>query len=100
MRLVRWGDVWDFWPPSRPLKDSHFVSGHRFSDAVRSSKSDAPLGAGRRHPTLSAPVRTSLCACSIPRDSAIDRDLPPAGSSGLSAVDGILNRNSAAMDST
>ena len=28
-------------------KNSRFVSGHRFSDAVSSSKSGAPLGAGQ-----------------------------------------------------
>src|SRR5260370_40702229 len=31
---------------SRLRKNSSFVSGHRFSDAACSSKSDAPLGAG------------------------------------------------------
>ncbi|HTE83652.1 MAG TPA: hypothetical protein VK821_02895 [Dehalococcoidia bacterium] len=31
-----------------------FVSGHRFSDAVSSSKSEAPLGAGHRKPSFSA----------------------------------------------
>jgi hypothetical protein len=29
-------------------KNSGFVSGHRFSDAVTASESDAPLGAGHR----------------------------------------------------
>ena len=37
----------NFWVKSRrrALKNSSFVSGHRFSDAVTSYKSDAPLGA-------------------------------------------------------
>jgi hypothetical protein len=36
------------------LENSRFVSGHRFSDAVSSSKSEAPLGAGHRKPSFSA----------------------------------------------
>jgi hypothetical protein len=35
-------------------KNSRFVSGHRFSDAVNASKSDAPLGAGHRKLSFSA----------------------------------------------
>ena len=40
--------------PKSLLKNSSFVSGHRFGDAVSSSKPYAPLGAGHRKPGLSA----------------------------------------------
>jgi hypothetical protein len=36
------------------LKNSSFVSGHRFSDAVSSLNSDAPLGAGHSKRSFSA----------------------------------------------
>jgi hypothetical protein len=36
------------------LKNSSFVSGHRFSDAVSSLNSDAPLGAGHGKRSFSA----------------------------------------------
>jgi hypothetical protein len=35
-------------------KNSGFVSGHRFSDAVNASKSDVPLGARHRKSSFSA----------------------------------------------
>jgi hypothetical protein len=40
------------------VSDTGFVSGYRFSDTASSSKSDAPLGAGRRLPR-SAPLLTA-----------------------------------------
>src|ERR1700687_655711 len=47
-----------------------------------------------------ATLRTSPCACSTPPGSETDKELPPGLSSGPPAVDGILNSNSAATDST
>jgi hypothetical protein len=41
-------------------KKSGFVSGHRFSDAERLAKSDAPLGAGHRKSTLPQRANSSL----------------------------------------
>jgi len=42
------------------LNNSRFVSGHRSSDAISSSKSEVPLGAGHRKPSSSAnPCRSS-----------------------------------------
>jgi hypothetical protein len=39
---------------SQAAEKLRFVSGYRFSDTVISSKSEAPLGAGRRTATFSA----------------------------------------------
>src|SRR3981189_2007501 len=78
--------------------------GQRFQEAAEArARFLSPahsLGAGIDIRLFPQPVRTSPSACSIPRDSAIDKDLPPARLSGLPAVDGIPNPNSAATDST
>jgi ribonuclease R len=42
-------------PVGTSISPQGFVSGHRFSDAVNASKSEAPLGAGHRDSTSSAP---------------------------------------------